>query len=128
MSHTALVEELYRAFKTKDFESFRRLCAPDIEWIQNAGFPGGKTHRGVQAVVDDVFKAFSGEWSAWGFSIEEILSAERSVVVLGRYEGVHRATGRSFSSSAAHVYDIEDAKIRRFRQYTDTKVIWDAMG
>ena len=31
-------------------------------------------------------------------------------------------------SPAAHVYDLADGKVIRFRQFTDTKVIWDAMG
>ncbi|AUX47499.1 hypothetical protein SOCE26_090200 [Sorangium cellulosum] len=128
MSNLALIEQLYRAFKERDYASFRRLCAPDLEWIQNEGFPGGGTHRGVDAVVSGVFEAFGNEWSMWRFSLEECLDAGRSMIVLGRYEGVHRKTGKSFSSAAAHVYDIEDGKVRRFRQFTDTKVIWDAMG
>ncbi|WP_437673874.1 nuclear transport factor 2 family protein [Sorangium sp. So ce131] len=128
MSNLALIEQLYRAFKEKDYAAFRTLCAPDLEWIQNEGFPNGRTHRGVDAVVSGVFEAFGDEWSTWRFSLEECLDAGRSVIVLGRYEGVHRKTGKSFSSAAAHVYDIEDGKVRRFRQFTDTKVIWDARG
>ncbi|XXY16165.1 nuclear transport factor 2 family protein [Sorangium sp. So ce216] len=128
MSNVELIERLYRAVREKDHESFGSLCAPDIEWRQNEGFPDGKSHRGVQAVVTDVLEAFGGAWSTWRFAVEEYLDAGRSVIVLGRYEGVHRKTGRSFTSAAAHVYDIEEGKVRRFRQFTDTKVIWDAMG
>jgi uncharacterized protein len=31
-------------------------------------------------------------------------------------------------AAAAHVYDIRDRKVSRFRMFADTKTIWDAMS
>lgn len=123
-----VVRELYRSFRDRDYESFLKVCAPDLEWIQNEGFPRGSTKRGAQAVVEQVFKTFNHDWENWRFDIEEYLDAGETIIVIGTYSGVHRGTGKSMRSPAAHVYDLADGKVTRFRQFTDTKVIWDAMG
>ncbi len=39
MSAIEIIENLYRAFRNKDYDPFRALCSEDIEWIQNKGFP-----------------------------------------------------------------------------------------
>lgn len=121
-----VIQTLYRTFRDKDFAAFEELCSPDLVWIQNEGFPGGGTHRGPKAVVRDVFQAFGDAWESWAFETEEMLDAGDSVVVLGHYAGKHRESGKSFRSAAAHVFDLAEGKVTRFRQFADTKVIWDA--
>lgn len=128
MTNLDVVRELYRSFRERDYEAFLRLCSPDLEWIQNEGFPRGSTKRGAQAVVEQVFKTFNHDWENWRFDIEEYLDAGETIIVIGTYSGVHRGTGKSMRSPAAHVYDLADGMVTRFRQFTDTKVIWDAMG
>ncbi len=128
MNNLDVVRELYRSFRDKDYEAFLRICAPDLEWIQNAGFPRGSTKRGARNVVEQVFKTFNHDWDQWKFEIEEYLDAGTTIVVIGTYSGVHRGTGKAMRSPAAHVYDLAEGKVTRFRQFTDTKVIWDAMG
>lgn len=128
MTNLEVIQTLYQAFHDKDFDSFLRICTSDLEWIQNEGFPGGATYRGADAVVEGVFKAFNQDWESWSFEMEQYLNAGETLVVIGSYAGRHRGSGKSFRSPAAHVYDIRDGKVCRFRQFTDTKLIWDAMG
>jgi len=128
MTNLEVIQELYRAFSQKDYDAFLRICTSDLEWIQNQGFPRGATRQGAEAVVEEVFKAFNNDWELWSFDIEQYLDAGETVIVIGRYTGRHRLSGKSFSSPAAHVYDIRKGKVFRFRQFTDTKVIWDAMN
>ena len=45
MANLEIVKELYRSFSSKDYESFLSICTPELEWIQNPGFPNGKRHR-----------------------------------------------------------------------------------
>ena len=127
MNNIELIQQLYIAFANKDYETFRQICDPDLIWIQNKGFPNGSTNYGVDAVIDNVFKAFDLDWQSWSFKIEECLDAGTSVVVIGFYQGVHRFNEQSFCSSAVHIYDVADGKITRFRQFADTKVIWDVI-
>jgi hypothetical protein len=127
MTNLELIKELYRAFREKDDDAFLKICTPNIEWIQNPGFPEGKTYIGAQAVIEGVFKAFNNDWKSWSFEIEQYLDAGEEIIVIGSYVGCHRVSGKSFCSPAAHVYDIHNGKVCRFRQFTDTKLIWDAM-
>jgi ketosteroid isomerase-like protein len=127
MTNLEVIQELYRAFREKDYDAFLRICTSDLEWIQSESFPRGATHRGAEAVVEGVFKAFNNDWESWSFDIEQYLDAGETIVVIGSYAGRHRLSGKSFRSPAAHVYDICDGKVFRFRQFTDTKVIWNAM-
>ncbi|MGF1677239.1 MAG: nuclear transport factor 2 family protein [Rivularia sp. (in: cyanobacteria)] len=82
---------------------------------------------GPEAVIENVFKAFNHDWESWRFEVQEYLDAANSVIVIGFYEGVHQVSKKSFRSNAAHVYDLVDGKVSKFRQFTDTKVIWDAI-
>ncbi len=48
-------------------------------------------------------------------------------MALGEYRGTHKQTGRSTVAAFAHVYDLRDGRITRFRQYTDTAMVAEAM-
>ena len=127
MTNIEVIQELYRTFANKDYRAFRQICDPDLIWIQNQGFPNGSTNYDADAVINNVFQAFNRDWSSWSYEIEEYLDAGTCVIVAGFYQGTHRITGKSFRSDAAHIYDLVDGKVTRFRQFADTKTIWDAM-
>jgi hypothetical protein len=128
MTNLEVIQELYRAFREKDYDAFLQLCTPNLEWIQNEGFSRGATRQGAEAVIEGVFKAFSHGWESWSFDIEQYIDAGETVIVIGSYAGRYGSSGKSFRSPAAHVYDLCDGKVFRFRQFTDTKTIWDAMN
>lgn len=128
MNNIKVVQELYRAFREQDYDTFLRISTEDIEWIQNEGFPGGATYKGASAVIEGVFKANNNQWSGFAYQIEEILDAGKSVIVVGKYSGRDRVSGKSMSAAAAHIYDLHDGKIARFRMFADTKSIWNAMA
>lgn len=126
MSNTAIVKDLYDAFGRKDEARLRELLAPDVEWVQCAGFPGGGHRHGVEEVLEKVFSALQTEWRDWRVEVDEVLDAGDTVVALGRYTGTHRETGRSMEAVLAHVYDVEGGRIVRFRQFTDTVPLVEA--
>lgn len=119
---------MYQAFAEKDMETIRSLFAPDIEWIQNPGFPDGAHHVGVESVINNVFSRFKDSWEDWAASIDEWLDAGESIIALGEYRGTFRATGKQMTAAFAHVYRLKDGKILRFNQYTDTQMIHAARG
>jgi ketosteroid isomerase-like protein len=120
MSNLRVVQDLYAAFRAKDEERLRELFAPDVEWIQCAGFPGGGTRKGVDEVLAKVFAGLQSEWSDWRVPIDEFIDGGDTIVALGRYAGTHGTTGRSMEAVCAHVYDVADGRITRYRQYADT--------
>ncbi len=119
-NNVQVVEDMYDASSRKDEARLRQLLHPDIEWIQCAGFPGGGHRRGVDEVLEKVFRSLRAEWNDWRTEIEEYLNAGEKVVVLGQYAGTHAATKRPMIAVFAHVYDVKDGRITCFRQFTDT--------
>jgi uncharacterized protein len=128
MNNIEVIQELYRAFREKDYDAFLRISTDDLEWIQNKGFPGGATYKGASEVIEAVFKANHNNWEGFAYNIEQFLNASNSVIVIGSYTGSNRISGKSMSAAAAHVYDLRDGKVCRFRMFADTKTIWDTMS
>ena len=128
MQNSDVVRKLYEAFADRDRNAILEIFDPEIVWIQNEGFPGGGTHIGAETVLKDVFGPFRVEWESWEAIVSHWLDAGESVVALGEYRGVNKATGKSMQSAFAHVYWIQDRRIVRFQQYTDTLMVALAMN
>lgn len=127
MTNIEIIQSLYRAYRSQDYDAFRSLCTSDIAWIQSEGFPGGGTWIGADAIIQGVFQGNASRWEGFGFEIEQYLDTGGSVVVVGTYRGTHRVSGRSFRAATVHLFDLQEGKVTRFRQFTDTKVICDAL-
>ena len=126
MDNVTIARDLYDALGRKDEARLRKLLHPEVEWIQCAGFPGGGHRHGIEEVLGRVFGALRNAWRDWRVEVDEYLDAGHAVVVLGRYAGTHGETGRSMEAVFAHVYDVEDGRITRFRQFTDTVPLVEA--
>jgi ketosteroid isomerase-like protein len=127
MTHLEIVKQMYAAFANRDRETILELFHPEIEWVQNEGFPGGGSHVGAEAVLNDVFAKFRAEWSDWRAVVEDWLDAGDTIIALGEYRGTFRTTGRSTAAAFAHVYRLSGGRIVRFQQYTDTIKVAEAM-
>lgn len=123
-----IVKDLYSAFAARDRERLVALLHPDIEWHQNEGFPNGGRHQGAQVVLDEVLARFRNEWTQWRVEIDEWLDAGTHIIALGAYYGTHKHSGRDMRAAFAHVYEVEDGRITRFRQFTDTLMVALASG
>lgn len=115
-----IVQALYTALKEGDRDRVLEILDPQVEWIQNEGFPGGGRFVGVDQVYEKVFNRLAGEWEGWGAEVGRWLEADDSVVALGAYRGTFRKTGKSMRAAFAHVYSLRDGRIVRFEQYADT--------
>jgi ketosteroid isomerase-like protein/ribosomal protein L40E len=125
-SNLEIVERFYEALKAGDEELILGILHPDVEWIQNEGFPGGGSYTGAEMVLDEVFARLGGEWQDWQAAVGRWLNAGDSVVALGAYRGTCRRTGKSMQAAFAHVYWLEKGRIVRFEQYADTAKIAEA--
>jgi ketosteroid isomerase-like protein len=127
MSPLETIREMYRAMRAGDDSAFTALCTDDLVWQQSAGFPGGSTWIGAAAVIENVFRANARRWTGFSFTEEEMFAAGDRVVVLGHYSGTAPATGKAMRAAVAHVYDLRDGRIARFRMFADTQPMWKAM-
>jgi ketosteroid isomerase-like protein len=123
------IENLYSAFRDSDYDAFRALCSDHIEWIQNEGFPKGGHHHGADAVIKNVFQQFDKDWTYFKFRVDEMFESRDGsrVIVVGAYLGQHQQTRKTIEAAAVHLYDLENHKVKRFRQFTDTAMITSAL-
>ncbi|KAB8331580.1 nuclear transport factor 2 family protein [Scytonema tolypothrichoides VB-61278] len=127
MNNLEIIQQLYQVFSEGDTETILKLFDPQIEWIQNEGFPGGGRYLGSHAVVNNVFAKFRLEWETWQAVVNEWLDAGDTIIALGEYRGVYRSTGKSTTAAFAHVYKLRDGRVVRYHQYTDTLKVAEAM-
>jgi hypothetical protein len=128
MTNLEIVKGMYDAFARRDAAAIRQYFHPDIEWIQNDGFPDGGRHVGIDTLVNEVFPRLRTQWDDWQVIVSEYLDAGQTIVALGEYRGTHKVSRRSMRAAFAHAYDVRDGRITRFRQYTDTAKVREAMG
>ncbi|MCA8951912.1 MAG: nuclear transport factor 2 family protein [Planctomycetes bacterium] len=119
---------MYTAFGGRDETALRRLLAPDVEWIQCAGFPGGAHRRGVESVLEGVLHGNNARWQDFRVEHDEFVVAGATVVVIGSYSGTHAETRKTMRAVFTHVYEVEDGQVRRFRQFCDTWPMVQAMS
>jgi uncharacterized protein len=132
MSHAnaALIQSVYAAFAKGDVEAVLGCLSPNITWneAENHPYADGNPYVGPMAVAQGIFARLGGEWDGFAVSAEEILAAEDLVVVLGRYHGTYKATGRVQSAQMVHAWRVENGKAVSFQQYTDTLQITQVMA
>ncbi|HJU48232.1 MAG TPA: nuclear transport factor 2 family protein [Gaiellaceae bacterium] len=122
MSAAAVVRRSYDAFARGDMDGVLADMHPDIVWHQAQGLPHGGVYEGLEAVRANIFDPLERDWWAeFSAEPEEFLEAGRDVVVLGRYRGVAKETGRTLDVPFVHVWTLRDEKAVRFRQFLDTR-------
>ena len=109
-----LIKGFYDSLKNKDLV-YDKFCQDNIEWITMDGMPNGGRYVGLKSVFEE-FHA----------NPTEFLCIDDKVIVFGWYCGQSKI-GKSFTVPFCHLYSIKDNKIFRFKQYTDTQIIHDAM-
>ena len=77
-------------------------------------------------MLNTVFVRFRDEWASWQAVVNEWRDAGHAIIALGEYRGTHRETGKSTVAAFAHVYEVREGRIARFRQFTDTAKVRDA--
>ena len=129
MSSVDLVQRSYVAFERGDLDGVLGDMDPEIEWQQAQGLPHGGTYRGLAEVRRNIFDPLEEQW--WDeFSAvpSEFLDAGGEVVVLGRYRGVAKGTGKQLNVPFVHVWTVRGEKAVRFRQFLDTAGWNEALG
>ena len=112
------VQDFYAAIASGDTEKMVKLMAADIEWISVVDFD--VQHRGPEEVMKKVFMPLMQEWESFSPAPSEFHAQGSTVVSLGRFACVHRATHKLADLPYAHVWDVKDGQIERHRQYIDT--------
>jgi len=122
MRPVEIVKRSYEAFSRGDLDSVVADFDPEIEWQQAQGLPHGGTYRGVEAVRRSIFDPLDADWwDEFSADPDEFLDAGDDVMVLGRYRGVAKGTGKRLDVPFVHVWRLRDGKAVLFRQFLDTR-------
>jgi uncharacterized protein len=128
MQPVEIVKRSYEAFARDDMDGVLGDMDPDIEWHQAQGLPHGGYYRGLDEVKRNIFDPLDSEWwDDFTATPDEFLDAGDHVVVLGRYRGVGKQTGRPLDVPFVHVWTLRGGKAIRFRQFLDTAGWVDAL-
>lgn len=115
-----VIKGAYAAFAEGDVPAVLGVFADDIEWHEAEGMPYGGVYRGGEAVVQNVFGPISQDVEGFALTPEELMSAGDTVAAVVRYTGTGKVTGKPLDLPVVHVWDIQDGKVVRFRQFADT--------
>ncbi len=122
LSHAAPVHAIYDGFAVGDIAAVTAQMSPDIVWneAENFIYADGNPYIGPDAVVAGVFVRLGSEWTGFSATPVEFIEDGNKIVVLGRYMATNNATGKAVDAQFVHAWTVEDAKVTRFQQYTDT--------
>jgi ketosteroid isomerase-like protein len=126
-NNSEIIRGLYEAFAKGDIPTVLGGLAPDVSWTDAEGFPYGGTYIGPNSVLENVFMKLGSEWEGYSAVPREFVSEGDTVVAIGDYSGKYNATGKSFSAPFVHVWNFQNGKVIRFRQFTDTAIVQKAL-
>jgi len=116
------VESMYAAFGRGDIPAVIGILDPRIVWheAENFVYADHSPYVGAEAVLTGLFARLGGEWDGFSAVPHEIVDGGETVVALGRYSGVYKATGVKVDAQFVHVFRFKNGKVASFQQYTDT--------
>ena len=111
MDNVGLVKRSYIAFEQDDLDAVLADMHPDIEWHQAQGLPHGGLYHGVDEVRKNIFEPLDEAWwSEFSATPDEFLDAGSEIVVVGRYRGVAKETGKRLDVPFVHIWTVEDGR------------------
>ncbi|MGH9043252.1 MAG: nuclear transport factor 2 family protein [Acidimicrobiales bacterium] len=123
-----IIMDHYAASARGDLEGMLACLADEVSWTEMAGFPYAGTYVGPAAVRSGVFERLGGDWDSYQAEPDEFVDgAGGTIVTLGHYSGLFKATGQHMRVRFAHVWHLENEKVVRFEQFTDTHLVREAM-
>jgi ketosteroid isomerase-like protein len=127
--NASTVEAFYAAMGRGDIPFVIGALDPTIVWneAENFVYADRSPYVGVDAVLTGLFARLGGEWDGFSAVPHEIVDGGETVVALGRYGGVYKATGVKIDAQFVHVFKFKDGKIAKFQQYTDTAQVQNAV-
>lgn len=120
-----LVARMYEALAQGDSAAVAELLDPEFEGVLAEGLPAGLGGRreGMLAMRDEGWWAIGRAFRVRADPEEWIECADGRLLVLGRYVGSARSTGKPLDAAFAHVWTARDGRLTRVWQLTDT-ALW----
>jgi ketosteroid isomerase-like protein len=126
-ANVELIRAAYAAFKRGDIQAILDSLSKNVEWVAAGVQPVAGTYRGKDEV--GVFFNKVNELAEYlSFEPNEYVAQGDRVVVLGSYRARAKNTGRIYECDWAMAFTVEDGKVSRFQEFTDTATIETALS
>lgn len=119
-----MVRTIYAALAAGDVGPLVDHMAEDIEWHEPEGSPVvAGTYTGRARVLSEVLLKTSEVWAEFRVEPREFHVAGDTVTVLGELSVTGRGTGGRAVAPFAHIWELRDGLIVRWRCFTDTALL-----
>jgi ketosteroid isomerase-like protein len=125
-----IVKNFFDAVPKGDMTVARGVLGDNIEWIE-PDVPGlwfAGIHRGAEAVLREVVEPTFKYVDDFSIMVDEYINAGDEIIVLGRFLGKGKETGKNFAIPACFVCRVKNGKIVRFRAYHNTALWLEVIG
>ena len=118
MSDREALRAAFDQFAQGDFRSATRLYAPDVEWIEHRGVPGGGEFGGFEQVKQG-FRGWLSSWERYRLELIELLQSG------DRFFAAVQGSGRGVMSGAYaedlffQVWTFREGRIVRIENFAD---------
>lgn len=128
-SNLEMIRSTYEGSASSNAKHLVEALSEKVEWTEAEGFPYGGTYIGVEAIMENVFSRLGSEWDDYKASVNTYheVSGKDVIIAEGVYSGVYKETGKSFEAEFVHVWQLENGKIVKFKQYVDSYIVREAM-
>jgi uncharacterized protein len=120
-ANVELIQTAFECFGRGDVAGVLATLADDVEWyvatVENVPYTG--TRHG-KAGAGEFFQLMAEAEDTLKFEPREFVAQGDMVVVLGHYEARAKSTGRQFATYFVQFFTVQNGKITRFREFTDT--------
>lgn len=123
-----VVRAVVEAQRRRDWQAFRRLYDPDIEWEDVSGLWGDWGMRRGFEEVRDAWLTWFEAFEQVNFEIEELVEAGDKVVALIRARAQGRESGVVIDQRLPSVWTVRGGRVVRVRGYREAGDARDAAG
>jgi uncharacterized protein len=123
------IEAVYAAFGRGDLGALLNSLAEDVVWQHPgpADIPWAGARQGRDEVAE-FFIAVNQHIDIEHFTPGVFVTHGDDVIVFGHESGRTRAAGRVYGTDWVHVFTVREGRVARFREYTDTATLVEALG
>jgi ketosteroid isomerase-like protein len=121
------IRRIYAAFGRGDLPAIIESVATDVTWTVHAGgtIPYGGKHSGA-AAVRRWFETIADSVTITGFEIDRLITQGDTVIGLGRFGCIAKATGKPYATAFAHVWRVSDGMVTAFEDFFDSGAAGEA--
>lgn len=123
MNNLETLKKGYQLFGEGKMEEVLAMWDDNIVWEACPNLPyidGDGVFRGKPAILSGVFAHLPEYYDNFNIEVREFVGDGDKIVMVGRYTGEYKPTGKTFDVHATHTWTYENGKVVNFFQAVDT--------